>query len=293
MSMSESDWKILTDQIKAKMCTPFLGAAASIPYVDLGGKIAQKWATTSTYPWKNKDNLTHVATYLAMNIDGEQVSPDIPKRKMVNYIRKCQQNAKDDPNHLYHVLAALQLPVYITTNYDQFMAKALSARGVEVKSDYCPWNKWLQKRRSRALSQTAEKKTSLVFHLHGFEALPKSLVLTEDDYIDFMVNTAQDRELIPPIVQDAMTDNSLLFLGYSLADWNFRVLFRSLQNYMDISSQNGHYSVLIEPDADKVGMDEKELIKKFFKKYFSQQRIIIYWGSCSKFAKELRNHLDL
>jgi len=42
-----------------------------------------------------------------------------------------------------------------------------------------------------------------------------------------------DQHILPPRIQEAFTDSTLLFLGYGLADWNFRVLFRALVEYLD------------------------------------------------------------
>ena len=38
----------------------------------------------------------------------------------------------------------------------------------------------------------------VVFHLHGHLGLAESLVLTEDDYLDFLVSISRNDDLIPP-----------------------------------------------------------------------------------------------
>ena len=55
------------------------------------------------------------------------------------------------------------------------------------------------------------------------------MVLTEDDYLEFLVRMNRDASepLLPPVIRTAFKD-SLLFVGYSLSDWSFRVLFRGL-----------------------------------------------------------------
>ena len=68
----------------------------------------------------------------------------------------------------------------------------------------------------------------VVFHLHGRLSVPESLVLTEDDYLDFLVTVSRDQKLLPHQIKRAMAGASLLFIGYRLADWNFRVLHRGL-----------------------------------------------------------------
>ncbi len=72
----------------------------------------------------------------------------------------------------------------------------------------------------------------LVYHLFGIDEYSKSLVLTEDDYLDFLVdvsegrgNNSQDR--IPGVVRAAI-DRDLLVLGYSLNSWAFRAIYAGL-----------------------------------------------------------------
>jgi SIR2-like domain len=52
--------------------------------------------------------------------------------------------------------------------------------------------------------------------------------VTEDDYID-LISALGDHELgVPQVVRTEMTYSTLLFLGYSLEDWDFRALYKSL-----------------------------------------------------------------
>ena len=59
---------------------------------------------------------------------------------------------------------------------------------------------------------------------------PESLVLTEDNYFDYLIGVTRHADIIPPAVLRAWNDNALMFLGFQIEDWNFRVLFRSIMN---------------------------------------------------------------
>ncbi len=54
-----------------------------------------------------------------------------------------------------------------------------------------------------------------------------SFVITEDDYIDYLALRIPDQ--IPATLKANMLHRRFLFLGYSLGDWNFRVLLRSIK----------------------------------------------------------------
>ena len=64
----------------------------------------------------------------------------------------------------------------------------------------------------------------LVFHIFGYFRDENSLVLTEDDYFDYLISLIQYKPRIPGVVGEQTTSTSLLFLGFQLTDWNFRVL---------------------------------------------------------------------
>jgi hypothetical protein len=110
----------------------------------------------------------------------------------------------------------------------------------------------------------------LVYHLHGHEPVVDSLVITEDDYLDFMVNISQRSTLIPAVVLDAMTDNTLLFLGYSLNDWNFRVLFAPCR-ISPRTAPAADVTVQLRPGS---GEDSGAVASE----YFQKQSIVVFWA---------------
>jgi hypothetical protein len=79
---------------------------------------------------------------------------------------------------------------------------------------------------------TPTARQPLVFHLFGTLDNPSSLVVTEDHYFQWLtawIRSAEKPESIPPCVASALTDRALLFVGYRLDDWEFRVLFQSIK----------------------------------------------------------------
>lgn len=77
--------------------------------------------------------------------------------------------------------------------------------------------------------------TSVIYKMHGSvtpSSSPlESFVITEDDYIDFLVRMASQTP-IPAMITEAIRARHLLFLGYGLADWNFRVMLASLKEHL-------------------------------------------------------------
>ena len=226
-TLKENDWKILLRRIAKGKCTPFLGAGACYSALPLGSEIAEIWAQEHHYPLENCHDLPRVAQFLAVQYD-----PMFPKEEILErFFKDIAPPDFGDPDEPHAVLAGLPLPVYMTTNYDSFMMQALKRRHKDPRRELCCWNELVKDEPSVFASEPGFDPTPanpIVFHLHGHDQVPESLVLTEDDYLDFLVNISRDQDLLPPRIQRAMAEASLLFVGYSLADWDFRVIFRGL-----------------------------------------------------------------
>lgn len=282
--MTPGDWERLLRRIKSGRCTPFLGAGVGVGALPLGAAIAREWAQRYDYPLKDSDDLARVAQYVAVVED-----PMWPKEEIRGFFEgKRTALAREDEPH--RQLAELPLPIYLTTNYDDYMAQALREAGKEPEEEFCRWTV----RQSFAPSvfeapggfePTVER--PLVYHLHGMLDRPESLVLTEDDYIDFLVNLA-DPDVIPPRIREALSDTMLLFIGYRLADWNFRVLYRGLVESVDPSGRRQNLTVQLRP-AD---VPSPEAAQTYLDAYFKAMSVRVFWGDANEFLGELRRRWD-
>jgi len=202
------------------------------------------------------------------------------------------------------VLADLNLPIYITTNYDHFIEKALETRGGKHPiSDFCRWNEDL-------VDYANEEKINpelydpdsgleitssnpLVYHLYGDIKHPKSMVLTEKDYIDFIINLNRNygKNIFPVIARPQLTSASLLFIGYSMDDVSFRIILKSIVNSLRITFQLSNVAVMEPSDLvinNRIN-EAQRYVEEYTRKLLMTQP---YWGNASKFAEELRHQLD-
>ncbi len=162
-------------------------------------------------------------------------------QKAAKVKRPPLDDAEENPLLL---LASLDLPIYITTSYHAALAAALEAAGKTPHEEICYWDRNLRAIPSVFDDDNYEPtpQEPLIFYLHGRDTYRDSLVLTEDDYLDFLVAIAQSRgdaitsripgdasrDAIPVRVRQALADSSLLLLGFGLFDWDFRTLFRGV-----------------------------------------------------------------
>ena len=87
---------------------------------------------------------------------------------------------------------------------------------------------------------------------------------------------------------DRALGGALLFLGYTLSDWDFLVLFRLFANKLR-DSGNTHIAVQLEPsEAPGEQAEKADKAVKYLDSYFGSAQVKVYWGSCQQFCEELR-----
>ena len=136
----------------------------------------------------------------------------------------------------------------------------------------------------------------LVYHLYGFDKYPESLVLSEEDYLKFLIKMSQNITdttipIIPLYLREQLTVSSLILLGYRLEDWDFLVLFRGVIEAQHSSLQKFSLAIQLDP-AERKGIteeEEKERAKQYLKEYFksSKSTFRVTWGNTETFVKNL------
>lgn len=192
------------------------------------------------------------------------------------------------------VLANLDLPIYLTTSYDYFIEMALRQAGKAPRTAVYPWRTvtdgidqafyFDQDYKRHPDPQHMPTVTQpLVYHLHGLFDFPSSLVVTEDDYMEFLIKLARDRSTTndpcPSSVRTALESKTLLLLGYKLRNWDFRTLFWGMiKSETKQANDVRHTCVQLEPDD--VGSD-------YLQKYLDRARFDVYEGDIYRFASDL------
>lgn len=237
---------------------PFLGAGANLmalPETDerhpaqrlpSGGELTAHLATEIGYPDPNPQDLLRVAQYVDAVL-GEGALYKILRRVF----------ARDAPANALHELLASLPPLLrerespqqliMTTNYDDTLERAFAAHDepfdvlwYEAKAADRACGKFLhvapgcepvavdRPNEYDALSLTERP---VIVKLHGAVHRPSprydSYVITENHYIDYMTNSDIGQQ-IPATLMEVMADSHFLFLGYSMRDWNLRVILRRI-----------------------------------------------------------------
>lgn len=304
-------WPAILSFIKRGRCTPILGPGLYERLVGSQREIALGWAERYHYPLEahERESLPQVAQFLMVN-QGYNLAPfdaledylraetnrrlgDAVKPKGTEELDELidMLRNKEDPYEPYKVLAQLPLKVYITTNLNNLLVLALEAEGKDPQVVMCPWNEYVEMQESIYDTEPGYQPSverPLVYHLFGRLSEPDSVVLTEDHYFDFLIGVTRNRDLIPSDILRALADTALLFLGFHIDDWQFRVLFRSILAQQGSARREDypHIAVQIQPEEDRIL--EPERARRFLEKYFFKgANVSLYWGNVDDFVHEL------
>jgi hypothetical protein len=292
--MNEQDWERLTRQLVDGHCTPFLGAGACVDTLPSSVQLAESWADRHHYPFQDHEDLARVMQYASITVGDaisvkEELCKELADKGYPDFTEAAEPHA---------LLATFPITVFVTTNYDDFLFKALKAAGKEPDFAISPWMSQAGNRTDfkPVPEHPPEETRPLVFHLHGRRTSPSSLVLTEDDYLEFLANIASTDDngefgLVPSVVNLAMTDKPLLFIGYSLRDWTFRVLFHGLLRTRPQLMHRRSVSVQLLPPVKGSIADAEQKARQYMDHYLDQAKISIYWGTAQDFCTELRGRL--
>jgi len=130
----------------------------------------------------------------------------------------------------------------VTSNYDDLMERAICDSDCDLvfydpenpDPGGAPRGRFLHKRpgaepepidRPNEYDYPFFESRAVVLKIHGTVGRP--VVITEDHYIDYLADEAFAK--LPKRILLRLCNSHLLFLGYSLRDWNFRVFLRRIK----------------------------------------------------------------
>lgn len=163
------------------------------------------------------DDLAHVAQ-LRYKKDGDRSDLEIE-------VKRFYKPLDGMTSVFYRDLAQLPFTLYLTTIPAHFLANAFPG-------DKAPQIDYYHFRKTRPVT-ILEAHRPIVYHLYGDLTAVDSLVLTETELLEFLVNIVKATPALPPVIQAQLADSqtSFLFLGFGFQRWYTRVLLHALQTY--------------------------------------------------------------
>lgn len=178
------------------------------------------------------------------------------------------------PTFLHHFLASLPTSLVrskayvrnqliVTTNYDDLAEQAFQDAGQPIDLVYYeaegehkgrfwhqpPGKAAVPIQRPNEYEFPFFEHRPVLLKIHGtVDRSPKprdSYVITEDDYIEYLAQVDLIN-VVPAVLLARLRDSKMLFLGYSLRDWNLRVILRRLHRNRRLPIQS--WAVLLNSE---------------------------------------------
>lgn len=318
----EAFWTRLLKDIGRAKCTPFLGPGVTADLLPSPSDLARTLAQEYDYPLPDCDSLIRVGQFVAtqgyaglcedmvqslvagyrrrMGLPHEPAGPEVSLTEAVESSNWSERVQALLDGEIHHQLADFKLPLYVTTNFDNFMTLALRARlsageRNRVRRVALAWREAVSDEAGHddlSLVPPPSRQDPVVLHLFGTDDDLLSMVVTEDDYLDYLARVFRDHQaLLPGNAKSVVASTSLLFLGYDLHDLAFKVILRGLLPNLDLKRwKRRHVAVQLEPSA--VDQAHSREVVDYLQSYFSMSydvQVDVYWGSVHQFVSELHD----
>ncbi|MGA3244842.1 MAG: toll/interleukin-1 receptor domain-containing protein [Bacteroidota bacterium] len=284
----DNDWQTLIYAIKNGNCILMLGPEASFEREgDLTRPLTEVLAKklvasdesgesrTAIEKWKvDLTNLAQVA--LCLITEGVKAHEELMPAVVDFYTAR-----RKDTSEFHRDLAALPFYLTIVSTPDSLMYQSFKNAGKN------PIVKWYNLHGPQPDSiPEGTKQQPLVFHLYGSVDDSVSLVLSEDDLIDFLMKVGSSRPSLPRNLLEEIRrkEKSFLFLGFGFKHWYLRVLLHVLA----LHKKEGRSFALEQFLPDRRVSEEDRV---YF--YNSDYKIKICDKNLEVFAKELRRQYEL
>jgi hypothetical protein len=209
-----------------------------------GGELAEYLAESFEYPEPARD-LVRVSQYVSVVLGDAPLYDELHDVFAADY----------DPTPLHRFLASLpavmrrrdQPPrdahqLIVTTNYDDALERAFDEAGEEYDlvsyiADGDDRGKFFHRppeadaiviERPNEYGALSLEARTVILKVHGavdrVDRDRDSYVITEDNYIDYLTRTDLST-LVPVTLAAKLRESHILFLGYSMRDWNVRAIF--------------------------------------------------------------------
>lgn len=225
-NLNERDWYRVLEAIHRGKCILLTGSDIVFEdngpdAVSLPRRLARKLAESlPSETLAITDDLAYVAQ-LRYNEDGDRSDLEFEVKEFFAPLASQTSDFHRD-------LAGLPFTLCLTTTPDNFMAQALREAGKAPIEQFYHF----RKHRQADLSETKPPQP-IVYGLYGHLQEPGSLVLTETDLLEFLVNVVRDAPPLSPFIAGQLADpqTSFLFLGFGFQRWYTRVLLHVLQTF--------------------------------------------------------------
>lgn len=325
MPPNDIPWTYIADQIGRRKCTPVISNRLILDLLFDKQNVAAAWAKDAGYPLADVENTALVAQYISVTQrDTSRAKADYLHFLRQQLLNRAAQDSAVAPTLLEQarrerglsfsqlagdrlgyphsaqphdtplgLLASFDMPIYLTTSPHLFLEGALRGVGKAPRTEMYAWHDGLDEEMPEAYRPDPDFVPSveapLVYHFHGIDEYPDSLVLTEDDHLEFLEHVIHDfREAgkMPNAVRNAISSSILILIGYNVHSWELRAVLQELLR--DQPRRPRSVAIQLDPSTAN-GVTDRDRFQEFLQLYLAQDRyrFDVFWGDTQSFLEKL------
>ena len=248
--MKERHWTNLATSLRHGQCVLVLGPELPAEPKSAGANGSAQITPTDALRQQlaeelEKEGLKVSATSLAGVSQQYEDAEDFGSGTLRTETARFYESKTLRPSAAHQAIARLPFPLVISTCQDGALVESLSQAGKSPLSHL--YNLRGDRGDNPEVLIPGSADAPVVYHLFGHFEQPQSLVLSENDLLDFLIAVVSDRPPIPNSVRRALqgSDKSFLFLGFGIRNWYLRVLLKALLR--NLARDRPPNAVAVEP----------------------------------------------
>lgn len=268
MQLSERQWKTLVKDLQQQRCILLLGNRAAVS-ADAAGKIERLSALLARHLGRQmeEENVPFEQDQSANLAYMSQRFLSAPKTRRIDLedeVTDFYESATQEVPDYYRKLATLPFHLTLNLSPDDYLLRAWKSAG-KTGAQTAYYN--FRKEKAGAIESPNAAKP-LVYNLLGALKDPESLVLTQEDRVDFIKNVVKGNPGIPNVVMSHFDERkTYIFLGLNLENWDYRLLFDTLQ----LSREN--LSFLPQPGTQALSPEARSFFEDRYRLIFTESDI--------------------
>lgn len=214
--LSQVDWKDVIYTLREERCILFLGPGA---YQAPGGgdlKEGLKLFLEAEDP-----EHPHIRQY---NHDGFFLfRKNRYQRRIAASIRDYYNQDFPETERLFSQLAQIPFPTVFLVNSDNLMTRTFDNLGLNYQ-----WDFYFRNRKATEKFESPSSQTPLIYNLLGNIEEPESLILTHQDFFDYLESAFEGNSMSPELQDELEGAERFIFLGLPYEKWYFQLILRVL-----------------------------------------------------------------
>lgn len=263
--MKERHWNNLVGSLRHGNCVLMLGSEIPVKVGSTSSTAASTDSTTLAEELRRRlareleeDNRSASGTTLAALAQQYEDTEGFGPTTLRATAEMALTSRLYSPSSVHEQLAALPFSLIVTTSQDSLLEQALKAAGKSPVSQR--YHLRGDKRENPEFVVPGSPASPVVFHLFGSAEEPSSLVLSENDVLDFLIRVVSERPPLPNSLLRVLKriGQSFLFVGFGIRHWDLRILLKILLRALELNRSGP--AVAAEPLDSLIPSDRDEMI---------------------------------